>query len=316
MKQPLVAIAVGFLLSNFAIGQAAPLQITGQTIIKHQINNTEEADRESGTMFTLTLRGEQPVGKNISLFARFAAQYATNRQLADYDFTLHGEDHKLVAQIDQFGLIYKKDKHRFVLGRQEALIGKTALLYSRSETDVGYGKFVDGLSGSVTTNRFEFSGLAARENNLSLANNSLYSLRAAYNFSKAFNAGITWGRYQVHNADSSQHWAMDASFTTGKASLIGEYAFSSAGEANKAFVFGLGYDFNGKTAIYVKNFRVEANADMGGQSDFDNSNRGFHYGLTHAFNDNLSLEIIYKDQVSLSDDRKNNKWEFWLTQKF
>lgn len=316
MKQILVTVIVGLILSNTSVGLAAPLAISGQTILKHQITHTDEPSNETGTMYTFTLRGEQPLNKTTSLFARFAAQYASNRQLADYDFTLNGEERKLVAQIDQYGLLYQTDKRRFLLGRQEAIIGKTALLYSRSETNVGYGKFVDGLSGSVTVNRFEFSGLAARENNLVLANNSLYSLRAGYNFEKTANAGITWGRYQPHDADSSQHWALDATFTTGKISWFGEYTFSSASDANKAFVVGFNYDFDGKTALYVKNFRVEANGDMGGQSDFDNNNRGFHYGLTHAFNDKLSLEIIYKDQCSLDDNRKNNTWEFWLTQKF
>ena len=78
----------------------------------------------------------------------------------------------------------------------------------------------------------------------------------------------------------------------------------------------LNYDLNGKTAVYLTHFRVEANADMGGQSDFDNDNRGIYYGLTHAFNDKLSLEVIFKDQVLLSDDSKNSKLEIWLKNNF
>ena len=55
---------------------------------------------------------------------------------------------------------------------------------------------------------------------------------------------------------------------------------------------------------------------MGEQSDFDNNNRGFYYGLTHAFNDKLSMEFIYKDQILLADKSKNTKVELWLKNKF
>lgn len=316
MKITLAALAAGLLLTASSPSLAAPLEISGTATIRYQSESADQLPHQSGTMTTLTLRGEQPLGGKVSVYARLAAQYASNPLLSDYDLAIHGPDQKFVAGIDQFGILYKPGDFTFNLGRQEALIGKTALLYSRSETNVGYGTFVDGLSFAGTAGKFEFSGLAARENNVALPNNSLYSLRAGYNLSKTTNLGLTWGNYRIHEGDSTNHWALDASTTWGKASFIGEFAQSSANLENKAYAFSLTYDFNGKTAVYLTHFRVEANADMGGQSDFDNNNRGFYYGLTHVFNDKLSLEVIFKDQVLLSDNSKNNKLEVWLKNKF
>lgn len=316
MKITLAVLAAGLLLSVTPLAQAAPLEFSGTATIKYQSETADQMPQQSGTMTTLTLRGEQPLGRNFSVYARLAAQYASNPLLADYDLEIHGEDKKFVASIDQFGILYKPGDFSFNLGRQEALIGKTAVLYSRSETNVGYGTFVDGLSFSGTAGKFDVSGIAARENNLGLPNNSLYALRAGYNLSKSTNLGVTWGNYRVHDGDTTNHWAIDAGATWGKASFIGEYAQSSASQQNKAYALSLNYDLNGKTAVYLTHFRVEANADMGGQSDFDNDNRGIYYGLTHAFNDKLSLEVIFKDQVLLSDDSKNSKLEIWLKNKF
>jgi hypothetical protein len=316
MKKTLAAIAAGLLLSTAALANAAPLEISGTATIKYQSETADQSPSQSGMMTTLTLRGEQPIGRNLSVYVRLAAQYASNPVLADYDLGIHGADTKFVASIDQFGILFKPKNFSFNLGRQEALVGKTALLYSRSETNVGYGTFVDGLSFEGTVGQIELSGIAARENNLALANNSLYALRAGYNLSKTTNAGFTWANYRVQDGDTTNHWAIDASTTWGKSSFTGEYAQSSTSQENKAYALSVNYDFDGKTALYLTHFRVEANADMGGQSDFDNNNRGFYYGLTHAFNDKLSLEVIYKDQVLLSDDSKNSKLEIWLKNKF
>lgn len=316
MKKAIAAIVAGFLLTTTMLANAAPLEISGTATIKFQSETADQTPTQSGTMTTFTVRGEQPIGRNVSVYARLAAQYASNPGLADYDTAVHGSDTKFVAGLDQFGIIFKPKNYSFTLGRQEALVGKSALLYSRSETNVGYGAFVDGLSFAGTAGKFELSGIAAWENNLGLTNNNFYALRAGYNLSKATNAGVTWGQYRIVDGDTSNHWAVDLSTSLGKSTFTGEYAQSSASLDNKAYALTWNYDFNGKTALYLTHFRVEANADMGGQSDFDNSNRGFYYGLTHAFSEKLALEVIYKDQVLLSDNSKNSKLELWLKHTF
>lgn len=55
---------------------------------------------------------------------------------------------------------------------------------------------------------------------------------------------------------------------------------------------------------------------MGGQSDFDNNNRGIHYKLSRKLGERHGLELVYKDQKSLGDARKNTAFEAALAYTF
>ncbi len=312
----LIAAIITCVLFSTAPATAAPLEINGAATIRYEADSAGNAPTEGGTTYTITLRGEQPIAKNLSLFARLGAQYASNPGLADFNPAFHGQNTKAVATIDQFGLIYKPNKQRFSLGRQEAIVGNMALLYSRSETNIGKGAFVDGFSFNGSIGAIDISAIAARENNLWVTNNSLYALRGGYNLSPSLNMGFTWAQYKYHDANTTHHWATDATATLGKSTVMAEYAQSNSNNENKAYALTWSYNFNEKTALYMTNFRVDANADMGRQSDYDNNNRGFYYGVTHALNDDLSIELIYKDQVLLNDESKNSKIEIWLKNKF
>jgi len=316
MKTLFAVFFTGLILFAPPPAAAAPLEISGDATIKYESDTADNTPTESGTMFSITLRGEQKIGHNLSLFARLGAQYASNPILGDFNPSFYGQNTKFAVAIDQFGLIYKPKNLTFTLGRQEASVGTTALLYSRSETNIGSNAFVDGLSVNGSIGSIDISAIAAKENNLWLSNNSLYALRGGYNLSPNVNMGFTWAQYNYYEADTTRHWAVDASVKFGKSNVIAEYAKSNNSTDNKAYAVTWNYAFDGKTALYITNFRVEANADMGGQSDFDNNNRGFYYGVTHSLNDNLSLEVIYKNQVLLADDSKNAKLEIWLKNKF
>jgi hypothetical protein len=316
MKNLIAAILAGLVVTTTVVGAAAPLELSGTANIKYESDSADNTSTESGAMYTFTLKGVQKIGPNLSLYARLGAQYASNPSLGDFNRDTYGQDTKGVFAIDQFGLIYKPDKLTFTLGRQEAVIGTTALLYKRSEENIGKDAFVDGLSVSGNIGAVSIWGIAAKENNAWLNNNSLYALRGGIDLSKNTNVGLTWGQYLYNGADTTNHWAIDATITFGKSTLIGEYTQSDRSSDNHAYAATWNYDFNGKTAIYITNFRAEANGDMGGQGEFDANNRGFYYGVTHAFNDHTSMEVTYKDQVSLADNSKNSKIEVWLKNKF
>lgn len=315
MKKTFAVLVAAFLLSTGSPAFAEPLKISGTATVKFEADTTDRKT-ESGTMTTFTIRGEQTIAKNLYFYARLAAQYASNPNFADYDMGIHGIDTKFVAQFDQFGLLFKPGDFSFILGRQEAVLGKTALLYKRSSENVGAGVFVDGLSFTGKAGKFEMSGLVAREGNIAFANNDLYALRAGYNFSESTNAGATWGKYRVFGGEVTNHWMIDASTKWGKLAVTGEYAKSSASNDNQAFAVGLNYAFDEKTALNITNFRMEPLAAMGAQSEFDSDNRGFYYGLTHALSDKWVVEVTFKDQTTLSDNNKNSKFEVWLKHEF
>ncbi len=315
MKEISAVLAAALLLSTSDPVFAESFKISGTATVKFEAD-TADGKTESGTMTTFTIRGEQVIGKNLSLYARLAAQYASNPNFADYDTGIHGADTKFVTQFDQFGLLFKPGDFSFNLGRQEAVIGKTALLYKRNSENVGAGAFVDGLSLAGNAGKFELSGIAARESNIAFSNNDLYTWRVGYNFSESTNAGVTWGKYHVFGGDTTKHWMIDATTKWGKLAVTGEYAKSSASNDNQAYAASLNYDFDGKTALNVTNFRMDSLAAMGGQSEFDSDNRGFYYGLTHALSDKWAVEVTYKDQTTLSTSKKNSKFEVCLKHEF
>ena len=236
--------------------------------------------------------------------------------MGDYDLSVYGVDNKAVAGIDQFGLLYKTDKLELNLGRQDVIVGVTELLYKRDVTNIGNNAFVDGLSLKAKIGAVTVAAIAATEGNIWLPNNSFYAVRGGYSLSKNTNLGFTLAQYQYYNAERSQHWDMDGRVMFGKHSVTAEYAQSNCSTANRAYAITWNYKLNEKTALYITNFRVEANGDMGKQSEYDNDNRGFYYGMTHEFKDNLSLDVVYKDQVALAENSNNSKVEVTLKKSF
>jgi hypothetical protein len=316
MNNRLLAVLASSLILLAAPATAAPLAISGNATIKYEADSAANTPTEAGTMYTITLRGEQKLSPNFSVFARLGAQYATNPVLADFNQTAYVENIKAVVSIDQYGFIFKPGNWTVTLGRQEAIVGVTALLYERHAENIGANAFVEGLAVRGKIGAVDISALAARENNLWLANNSLYALRSGLDLSKNLAAGLTLASYKYYGGNASNHWALDVTATCGKNTVTAEYTQSNLRSDNSAYALTWNYDFTEKTALYITKFRVGANGDMGGQGEFDNNNRGFYYGLTHAFNDRLSLEIVYKDQFLMSDRSRNSKWEVFLRNSF
>jgi len=315
VKSVITIIVLGLLLTMASVAVAAPVEISGDVSVKYEVDTADNTPTESGMMYTFTLKGEKKIGKGLSHYGRLGVQYASNPLVGDYDLPTH-QDVKAVAAIDQFGMVYKSNKLVYKLGRQDIAVGVTTLLYNRPETKIGTNVFVDGLSVNGSIGLIDVAAVVARENNIWLPNNSLYAIRAGYNLSKNTNLGFTLGQYQYYNAETTNHWAIDGTIAFEKNRLTAEYTQSNNSQENKAYAITWNYKFNHKTALYVTNFRVEANGDMGKQSEFDNNNRGFYYGITHAFNDKMSLEMVYKEQVFLADNTKNTKVEVTLINTF
>ena len=182
--------------------------------------------------------------------------------------------------------------------------------------DYGKDAFVEGLALTGNMGALDISAIFAKENSLWTPNNRLFAIRGGVNLSKNAGMGVTLAQYQYYEGDTTQHWAIDGSVKSGKHKLTAEYTQSNKSSENMAYALIWSYGFNDRTTFYLTNFRVEANGDMGAQSEYNNNNRGFHYGITHSFSDALSLEIIYKDQYGLTDNAKNTKFETTLRHTF
>lgn len=316
MKKIIVTILAGLSISGASVGYASPINFNGDVSIKYERDTATGSVPDSGMMYTLKLRGEADLGSGWSLYARLGAQHATQPSLADYTLDAYGADKKSAVALDQFGLTYTTDNLAYKLGRQDATVGTTALLYSRPETNIGKKVFVDGFSISGTLGKTDITALLAQEDNAGSWENTVYALRGGYNPTKNLNWGLTLGHYQGSENGSTNHWAVDGTYKFGKSSLTAEYTKSSSSTDNNAYAATWNYGYDNKTTVYITGFRVETNGDMGKQSDFDNDNRGFRYGITHKFNDAKSLEVVYKNQKTVSGGQNNAKLEATFCQIF
>lgn len=316
MKKVIAAILVVFSLTITQLAVAAPLKLNGELSVKYEKDTAAGEPSVSGTMNTLKLTGEADLGAGWSLYGRFAAQYATQPLVADFNSDAYPSGRKGVAALDQFGLIRKAGGLVYKLGRQDVNLGLEGLLYCRKDEKVGERVFVDGLSISGTSGVINLSAIAAQEDNVSAQDNRLYLIRAGHNPHKNLNWGLTLGRYQGRLVGGTDHWAVDGTYTFGKSSLAAQYAKSSSGTDNRAYATSWNYDFDGKAAIRITGFRVETNGSMGGQSDFDSGNKGVHYSLTYKLNEAAALEVVYKDQRVIGSGQKNTKLETTLNYTF
>jgi hypothetical protein len=319
MRKKFAIILMSLSLSATSLAFAAePVQLSGDVSVKFERDSASGDPAQSGTMYTLKLKAETDLGSGWSLYGRLGAQYATQPSLGDYNLDVlgYGPDRKSVVALDQFGFTYKADDVTYKLGRQDLAVGTTSLLYSRPATNIGKRFFVDGLTASGTVGITNLSAVIVQEDNPGQQDNRIYAFRTGFDVSDNFNWGITLGRYQDHVNGSTNHWAVDGTYKFDKHSLTGEYTKSSSSTSNKACAATWNYGFDDKTAIYLTAFRVETNGDMGKQSDFDNDNRGFYYGVTYKMSDTDNIEVVYKDQKFLSTGQKNTKLEATFTHSF
>jgi hypothetical protein len=316
MKKGIAALVAGLILAGAPAVYAEELKVTGEVTVKYE-RDTADDDAVSGTMSTFKLNLEQELSPRFSLYARLAGQRATQPALADFNTAAYAENTQSVAAFDQFGFIFKPDNLTFKVGRQGTAIGTEALLYKRDDDGIGKHVFVDGLTVDGKVGAVDVSAYAVREDNeAGNPRGKIYAIRTGYSPTDNLNWGLTLGRYQNEDAGSTNHWAVDGTYEFGKSSFAAQYTKSSADADNKGFVMNLSYDFDGKTAVSLIAFRMEANGAMGGQSEFDGGNKGYYYALTHKFSEAANLEVVYKDQEQLSDGNKNGKFEAKMSYSF
>ena len=310
----IVALALAVLsLSLSPEAYAEPIKLTGEVSVRYERDTADNNRDVSGTAHTLKLLGETELGAGWSVYARLGAQYATEPGIGDFNSDAYRQDKKAVVSLDQFGVIYKADSLVYKIGRQDATVGTTALLYSKSESNIGKHSFVDGVTVSGAVGKTELSALIAQEDSAGLHENKIYAIRAGYRLRENLSYGFTLGHYQA-DSESTKHLAMDGTYKFGKYSLTAEIAKSNSNANNKAYAVIWNYGMDEKTAVYVTGFRVEAKGDMGTQSDFDNDNRGVYYGITHKLSEATGLEFVYKKQKTISNHENNTKFEATFNQ--
>lgn len=296
----------------------AEVKFSGDVSVKYEKDTEDGAADLSGNVTTLKVLGEADLGSNWSFYTRLGGQRISNENVgADFNQDVYSK--RSVLAFDQFGFTHTGKDFNYKIGRQDLTIGQTALLYSRSDSNIGKHNFVDGITANGKSGIVDLSLVAVQEDNAAdNADNRVYALRAGYSPSERLNYGVTLGRYQNRNAgaESTNHWAVDSTYTLGKSSLTAEYTKSNSDSKNKAYAASLGYDFDGKNAVSLTYFRVEENGDMGQSTDFENAQKGIHYGVTHQFDTTTGMELVFKDRKALDGGAKNTAFEATVTYSF
>lgn len=311
MKKAIATMVLGGSLVTGAVAFASPVEIQGEASIRYVHEKAAEA--QSGTVYTVTMMAEAPLGGAWSAYARLGAQHTNQNQVGSEFNTDYYSGKQTVVALDQFGLIFKDDHFVYRLGRQQAAIGATALIYSRPDSNIGKKAFVDGISIAGTSGSTQVSALFAQEDSVA-DKNKVYAIRGEYNLSDNWTGGVTLGRFKGDGVPSTSHWAIDGTYKYGKQSWTAEYSQSNSSSDNKAMAVVWGYEMDTKTSLSLKGFRVEANGDMGGQTDFSNNHSGLHYSIAHVLTDKSNIELVYKDEKNLENKEKTRTVEMtWST---
>lgn len=312
MKKIIPVMLIGLSISLSPVALADPVQFTGDITVKYEKDTADASPNVSGTMSTIRLNAEKNIGNNWSMYARLGAQNATRTELADYNPDAYHNKKSAVA-LDQFGFIYKNDKFTYKLGRQAAAVRADELLYKHD--NIGRTKFVDGLSVSGTIGAMDVFALLAQEDNVGSQDNKISAIRTGYSSTENLNWGVTLRRFQDQSQNDANHWEIDGTYKFGKNSLTAEYTSSSDADS-KAYAANWNYAFDNKNSAYITGFSVQPNSYMVNQGEFDIDNRGLYYGIVHQLNGVDAIEVVYKDQRTISSGQKNTKFETTFTHTF
>jgi len=312
MKKSLLAATVAATLVLSTAGVfASPVEFDGTASYRYRADTNDVSSDEKGSIFKLTLGAKTNVAENLDAYARLGIMHLTNEAVGK-DFIGSGKTSEGI--IDQFGFNYSNAGFNYKIGRQSATIGGTALLYNNNYY-VGRHSMVDGINITGKTGVTSIDFIAAEEDNAS--DNRLYGLRASYSPAKDWVVGATLAKYAKESAADTNHWAVDASYTAGKATYFGEYTKSNASTNNSAYDLGISYAFDDKNSAYVIAYKVEANGDMGAMTDFENNGKGFYYGFDHKFDKATTGSLFFRQRSVVDGDADDNtSFRATVTYKF
>ena len=311
MKKGLLAAAVAAtVVLSTASAFASPVEFDGTASYRYRVDTNDTTSDEKGSIFKLILNAKTNVAENLDVYARLGVQHLTNASVGS-DFTTSGKTSK--GALDQFGFNYSNADFNYKIGRQSATIGATALLYNNNYY-VGKHSMVDGINITGKTGITSIDFLAAEEDKAVGGvtgdfDNRLYALRASYSPAKDWVVGATLAKYDYAGGaakDDTNHWAVDASYTAGKATYFGEFTKSNASDDNRAYDLGVSYAFDDKNTAYVIAYNVQANGDMGAMTDFENNGKGFYYGVDHKFDKSTTGSLFFRQRSVVKGDANDN----------
>jgi len=283
------ALAAAFVLTTAGSVFAAPIDFSGDVKLHYRWETQTGSDDTSGGKLWFRLNAKTEVAKNVDAYARFASQHLTNDHIgADFNSTYYGTSS--ATSLDRFGFIVKGKDFNYTIGRQGTTLGGLALMYS---TDGYMGEGIGAIDGVTVTGKSGVTNIKAVAGEVwddKAATQKLYALDASYSPAKDLTVGGTLIR--TTSADDINYWGVNAAYTTGKATWLGEYSKANSDAGDKAYAYGVSYAFDSKNSAYT--FYSSAGSAYP-FTDFDQNMKGMYYGVSHKITKDYTFDLFYKD---------------------
>lgn len=259
---------------------------------------TGKEDTKGGKVW-FRLNAKSEIFDNVELYTRLTTQKLTGDFIgADFDKGYYGNH---ATSIDRFGLNIKGKDMTATVGRQGVTLGGLGLLYS---TDTYMGVNMGAINGVSIAGKSGVTNLKVVAGQQwvsdSATDDKLYAIDASYSPAKDWNLGATYMR--INSTTDTNYWGVNAAYTTGKATWLGEYGKSNSNGNDKAYAFGVAYTFDSKNSAYTFYNRAESSF---GWTDFDANMKGMYYGFDHKFNKDYSIGFFYKSMKFINAGTDN-----------
>ncbi|MDU2063333.1 MAG: porin [Sporomusaceae bacterium] len=318
MKKSLLAsaMAAAVVLST-SVAMAAPGDITvdGNAYYQYRNNSGSTAagdKRINKTAVFLNVKGD--LGGNWSVYSQFAAQGANGGK--DFQSDVYTNDKEFAAGLNQFGFQYTGDTSTVKIGRQDLILG-SGLFYDITGK-LGRHSLLDGVTWTGKADALSYQVVAAQEDRSrgdgQASKNKMYAAHVDYAATPDFTVGATYANYKYKDSSfklgdkqTVNAYAMNLGYSFGAANVFAEYGKTNNSNDNKAYQYGVGYQFDDKNKASATYYKVEALGDLNGNTTFDTGEKGMYYSYTHTFTKAVNVNVFYKDSKNVKNDNIKDK---------
>ena len=293
-------------------------QFNGDVKVHYRWNTADGSSNTEGNKVWFRLNAKSEVAKNVDLYSRLSIQRAGQFGGRDYDSTQYNTN-DTAASIDRFGFVVKGKGFNYTIGRQDLFLGQGLLMDSTSYMGINRGAF-DGIAIAGKTGATNLKVVVGKAwQNETTQDVKLYAVDASYGLTKNLTLGATAAKVsnRVDAEKDLTFYAFNTAYTTGKATLFGEYGKSNANEKNKGYAFGMSYGIDEKNSVFAIYSKVDTYANLiQNMTMFDDSGKGMYYGFGHKISKDTKLDIFYKDMKTIDSGEKYTSFRTTLTYKF
>ena len=323
-KVTAAAVAATMLLTTGVAmaASASDIKLDGDLKVHYRWNTAAgDPDYEGGKVW-FRLNATAPLSDNVDVYTRLSMQTVGGDLVggttpgADFDTSYGKYNNDGLTVIDRLGFVVKSNDWKYTIGRQGVTLGPTALLYStEGYTGINMGA-IDGVVATGKSGATNLKVVVGKQwSDGKDYDNKVYAVEASYSPAKDWTVGAVVGKVKFDQGEaadlladygidkkSSNHWAVNAGYTLGKANFAAEYGKSNFDELNTAYAAVVNYAFDTKHSAYVNYSKINVAGDMVYATDWDNNGKGIGIGYDYKLRQDTTFSLFYKDMKTIIAD--------------